>query len=360
MPLRRACVRKVPNDLVGCARPASFEELHVTIRAFFYDAEGHDREIELDEVNVEAIGEQVLLWIDIEGSEPEECARVAKLLQMESARPLACQFDEGAAVIESFGDHISVALALPSEGGHSSRSDAPLTQTQEREFLTFVISDGWLVTSHAGEAPLLEQFREKDKAETLIGALSPASLAAALIDWHLGLFFDGASGIADEVDALDERVLRDKANRSLLGRIVALRRKTARLRSTLIANRPVFYGLSRPDVAIITQSDSTGHYTVLAARFERALDEIERVRDLVNGSFELFASRSSLQTNTLVKALTVITAVLGYYGAVAGLFGMNLKSSLFNGGDGTFAIIVGTVTVTSILAITFARTRKWL
>lgn len=331
----------------------------MTARAFFYDAEGHDREIALAEVNVNSIGEQALLWIDIEGMESGECESVAALLRMRSQKPLACQFDEGAAVIESFGDHISVGLALPHQSDLSSTGDAQLIQPQ-REFLTFVISDRWLVTSHAEAAPLLEQFREKDKAETLIGALSPASLAAALMDWHLGLFFEGASGIADEVDALDERVLRDKANKSLLGRIVTLRRKTARLRSALVANRPVFYGLSRPDVAIVAPSDATGHFTVLAARFERALDEIERVRDLLNGSFELFASRSSLQTNTLVKALTIITAVFGYCGAVAGLFGMNVKSSLYNGGDGTFAIIVGSLALTSILAITLARTRRWI
>ena len=332
----------------------------MTVRAFFYDAEGHDREIALADVNVNSIGERALLWIDIEGMESGECESVAALLRMRSQKPLACQFDEGAAVIESFGDHISVGLALPHQSDRSSAGEAQFIQTHRREFLTFVISDRWLVTSHAEAAPLLEQFREKDKAETLIGALSPASLAAALMDWHLGIFFEGASGIAGEVDALDERVLRDKANKSLLGRIVALRRKTARLRSALIANRPVFYGLSRPDVAIVAPSDATVHFTVLAARFERALDEIERVRDLLNGSFELFASRSSLQTNTLVKALTIITAVFGYCGAVAGLFGMNVKSSLYNGGDGTFAIIVGSLALTSILAIALARQRRWI
>jgi Mg2+ and Co2+ transporter CorA len=332
----------------------------VPIQVFFYDAEGHDREIALDEVNLDAIGDRTLLWVDLEQPTPDETARVAAILRVQSPRALTAQEDDEAPRVQSFGEHVSVGLTLPVQRDAPGVEEAAPGRQDADERLSLVISERWLVTSHAGKAPLLQRFRDKDRAETMIGALSPASLAAALIDWHLGLFFDAASAIAVEVDSLDERVLRDTTNKLLLGRIVTLRRKTSRLRATLVANRPTFYGLSRPDCSIVSQSDAAGHYALLAARFERALDEIERLRDLINGSFDLFASRSGLQTNALVKTLTVITAVLGYFAAVAGLFGMNLKSSLFNGGDITFAVIVGVLTATSILAILFARMRKWI
>ena len=52
--------------------------------------------------------------------------------------------------------------------------------------------------------------------------------------------------------------------------------------------------------------------------------------------------------------------MLGYIGAAAGLFGMNLKSSLFNGGDGTFAVIVIALVTTSTGAILYARYRSWI
>jgi magnesium transporter len=330
----------------------------VPVRGFFYDAKGHDRDIAIDQVDLDAIDDDNLLWIDLEAATAEEIAAVCGTLRIESPEALACHGEGDETKLQTFGEHITVCLTLPTDA--PSVSPAAALREDERELLTFAISERWLVTVHDGEAPLLAEFRDKDRAETMIGALSPASLAAALIDWQLGLFFSAASAIAVEVDSLDERVLRDQANKSLLGRIVMLRRKTSRLRATLVANRPTFYGLSRPDCLVVSQSDATGHFTVLAARFERALDEIERVRDMINGSFDLFASRSGLQTNTLIKALTIITAVLGYFAAVAGLFGMNLKSSLFNGGDITFAVVVLGLFVTSILAIVVARLRKWI
>jgi magnesium transporter len=119
----------------------------------------------------------------------------------------------------------------------------------------------------------------------LIGLLSPPALAASLLDWHLGKFFDGVSKIAADVDALDERVLCKKASRILLGRIVTLRRRTSRLREPLVRNRVVFYGLARPDLVFIANSESVSNYQLLATLFERALDEVEHVRDFISGSF---------------------------------------------------------------------------
>ena len=327
----------------------------MAVSAFLYDAEGHDGPIALDQINLEA-GDQTLLWVDLLAPSSDETARVAASLQI-SQRCILHRPTTEEASIQNFGDHLTFFLTLPSY--HPLSADHR-SGHKGIDMLGFVVGDGWLITSHEGDAPLLEQFKEKDRGETSIGALSSSALAASLIDWHLGLFFDAANGIAAEVDTLDEHILRDTASKSLLGRIVMLRRKLSRVRAALVVNRPVFYGLSRVDCLIVAKSDAADHYALLSSRFERALDEIERVRDLINGSFDLFASRSGLQTNNLVKALTVVTAVLGYFGAVAGLMGMNLKSTLFNGGDRTFAVIVITLSITSAAAIIFARRRKWL
>jgi magnesium transporter len=173
-------------------------------------------------------------------------------------------------------------------------------------------------------------------------------------------YYSRVATIAAEVDELDEIVLREAGSELLLKKIVVLRRRTSTLRTSLVANRAALYGLVRPDLILIAQSESSALYATLVSRFERALDEIERARDLITGSFDLFGTRNGIQTNNLVKLLTVVTAVLGYFGAVAGIFGMNIKASVFNGGDGTFAVVLGALVFTSAAAIWFAWRRKWL
>lgn len=54
------------------------------------------------------------------------------------------------------------------------------------------------------------------------------------------------------------------------------------------------------------------------------------------------------------------TAVLGYFGAAVGIFGMNVKATVFAGGHLTFKIIIGIMFVTSAGAILFSRIKKWI
>jgi Mg2+ and Co2+ transporter CorA len=194
----------------------------------------------------------------------------------------------------------------------------------------------------------------------MIGLLSPQALAASLMDWHLGAFFDEVSRIEAAVEKLDERVLRETAHKALLGRLVAMRRRVAKLRALLVSQRDVFYGLSRPDFALITDAGATGFYQSLSGRFERALDEVERARDLVTGSFELFTSRSSQLTNDLVKILTFVTAIIGFCAAVAGLFGMNFEVSVFKSGYAGFVAVTSALVLLSLLSVMFARRRQWI
>ena len=226
--------------------------------------------------------------------------------------------------------------------------------------IVFLVGQKWLLTIHDGAVPSLLRFRNQDKVETSIGLLTPQTLAASLLDWHLGEYFQEVSRIEAAVDRLDERVLRETATKTLLGRIVSLRRRVSKLQALLVAQRDIFYGLSRPDFALITDSGASPYYEALAGRFERALDEVERTRDVVVGSFDLFTSRTAQQTNDLVKLLTFITAVIGFCAAAAGLMGMNFQVSLFESGYLGFGIVTGGLLLSALIAIVIARRRGWI
>jgi Mg2+ and Co2+ transporter CorA len=142
--------------------------------------------------------------------------------------------------------------------------------------------------------------------------------------------------------------------------MVALRRRVSKLRSLLVAQREVFYGLSRPDFALVTDESATRFYESLVGRFERAVDEVERTRDVVVGSFELFTSRTGQQTNDLVKVLTFLTAIVGFCAAIAGLMGMNFKLAFFDTGLAGFSVVTGGLVVIALISVVYARHRDWI
>jgi Mg2+ and Co2+ transporter CorA len=332
------------------------------IQAYFYDADGRDREIELDDVSPDALGPENLLWIDIDGDDASQLERVRTLLDLRS--DVWASEERGRAQLENYGEYFrfSVGTAPASPDPELQHPHvAEVSQAVSGSVrLDFIVSERWLVTAHDGEVPFLQRFREQDKAETLIGLLTGQSLAASLLDWHLGQYFHEVSRIEEAADKLDERVLRESASQSLLGRMVALRRRVSKLRTLLVAQREVFYGMSRPDFALITDSGAAPFYEGLVARFERAVDEVERTRDVVVGSFELFTSKTGQQTNDLVKVLTFLTAIVGFCAAIAGLMGMNFKLAFFETGLTGFALVTGGLVVVALTSLAYARYRKWI
>jgi Mg2+ and Co2+ transporter CorA len=183
---------------------------------------------------------------------------------------------------------------------------------------------------------------------------------ASLLDWHLTAYFDAVSRIEARVDRLDDVLLTRSAKRSFLAGVVALRRRVSELRRLLASQRSVFYGLSRPDFVHVVESDAASHYRSLERRFERAVDAVDHARELLNGSFELFTSRTAEMTNELVRRLTFITMLLGAVGAIAGIFGMNFDTPLLETGTAGFLVVVGALAALVATALVVARRRNWL
>jgi Mg2+ and Co2+ transporter CorA len=111
---------------------------------------------------------------------------------------------------------------------------------------------------------------------------------------------------------------------------------------------------------LITDSGAAAFYEGLVARFERAIDEIERTRAVVVGSFELFTSRTGQQTNDLVKVLTFLTAIVGFCAAIAGLMGMNFKLAFFETGMTGFSLVTGGLVLVALISVAYARYREWI
>ncbi|HUQ98343.1 MAG TPA: CorA family divalent cation transporter [Gemmatimonadaceae bacterium] len=334
-------------------------------QAYLYDADGRDREVTLESVAVEKLGPDDLLWIDLPTRDRSRLEEVSALLALDNGVWNARE--SARSLLENYRDYFRFTVnSAPHPDGNRREPEESAQTATPKHFLPgtvaldFVVSERWLVTVHEGDVPCLNRFRDQDKADTLIGLLSGQALAASLLDWHLGEYFHEVSRIEEAVDRLDERVLRESASRSLLGRMVALRRRVSNLRSLLVAQREVFYGLSRPDFALVTESGATPFYESLVGRFERAVDEVERTRDVVVGSFELFTSRTGQQTNDLVKVLTFLTAIVGFCAAIAGLMGMNFKLAFFDTGLTGFAMVTGGLVSVALISVVYARYRDWI
>lgn len=313
--------------------------------AFFYDAEGSDRAIGIEEVlGIGQIGDHQLVWFDMDAEDVQSLDLVSRRLGVpkEALRVQDGRASQGVAVYDKL-----IAFKLTRAGV----ADDPIT---------LILGEQWLVTVHKGGVPYFEEFRERDRGETLLGRLTPLALAGSLIDWHLEEFHQEVEQIQRQLDELDSQILHQRARRSPLVELTKLRRSTARLRSRLEWHRPLVHGMLRPDFYPAADEAHSDFFHTLESHFNRAEEAVDRARELVVGSFDLYATRTAQNTNDLVRALTIVTVAIGLSAAVAGVFGMNFDIPFFHTGIRGFLIVTGAMISVALALFSFARLRDWL
>ncbi len=328
----------------------------MAIHTFLYDAVGHDREIELGE-GLPQLEAHQLLWIDVTGREPADIDKVASALGLNPRSVADMKADARRFSLANYGAylHFDVATVEPREAAATTPS---AVRTQR---LDIALGEGWMLTTHEDPVAFLEEFRDQDRGETLIGGLTPASLAASLLDWHLATYLAALEDLEAFADRVDVRLLSaSRVRDDLLKDLVGARRHISSLRRSLAPQSAIFYGLSRPDLALSADATALESYKNLQHRFDRVLDSIEHGRDLVQSSFDLFTTRTAETTNTLIRRLTFLSILLGAIGGVAGVFGMNFETPYAKSGLAGFWAVVIALGALSITAAVIGRLRKWI
>ena len=296
--------------------------------AYFYDAEGADREVE--------------------PSDGEALQSVAKVLALSDEAMHLIVGGGERNQLDSFEDHFQFSLPVaPGSTGQSERVD-------------YLVAKRWLLTVRDGDLAYFDDFHAKDRGESLSGRLTPAALAASLLGWHLEAYRTDISTVEKLIDRIDEQVLAEREHRPPLAALAKLRLRVSVLRSRLGEHRPIIHGMLRSDFAHVAGFPHAEYFLILERRFERTEDLVDRAREIIVGSFELYATRTAQDTNQLVKMLTLVTVVIGLAGAIAGIFGMNFDTPIPKTGLIGFYAAVGSMVVLSVSAFALAVWRKWL
>jgi len=330
------------------------EDAQARMRAILFDADGDDRPLAAAEIGRTQLGERQLLWIDIEedttGGADALLESLASTLQLGDAAMEILRERGDAVRLQNVGDwFLAQVVAVEHEGGLRFNG----------RVLAIVCGADFVVSLHRGPLEFIEQLRERERADTHIGALSAESFCASLLDWTIESYLRAVSDFEAAVDRLEVTVLTSPIHHECLPELAQLRRGASRLRRMLSPHRQVFGALARPDFRPAEDGVADRHFRALEQRFERAMDAVENTRELVVGSFELFTTRSAERTNDTIRVLTFVTVLLGSLAVVAGALGMNFNTPFFDSGERGFWSAIAAMIAISVIATAIARWRRW-
>lgn len=336
-------------------REKKSREAQVALRALLFDADGDDRRIDEDAIDLSKLSERQLLWIDLQddasGGAAPILARLVERLGLQEGRA-ALEKTEGRPRLLNFGDWFLIEVVAV-EKGESHLAFGGRT-------LLLVCGDDFVLSLHRGPQQILDQLFEREHGETRIGALRAESFTASLLDWQVDSYLHAVSSLEEAVDRLEVSILGNPHYPECLPELAHLRRGASRLRRMLGPHRHVFGALARPDFRPDDEGGAEKQFVALEQRFERAMDAVEVARELVVGSFELFTTRSAQRTNDTMRVLTFVTVLLGTLAVVAGILGMNFKAPLFESGATGLWATLALMGAFAIGATLVARLKKWM
>jgi Mg2+ and Co2+ transporter CorA len=340
-----------PASRAKVSRATTDRSAKGTITVRLFDADRTDQTLDLEAALRRRLTKRQLLWIDVEGTPRSDAvAAIARRMKLKpiTQRELEASPDRPQVALHGSYFHIRVATEADHDPSESPR------------WLDLIAAGEIVLSSHTEPIEFLQHLDDRIEADTTVGQIDAAAFVASSLDAAVTSYFQAVDAIEEAVDQLDARALIAPAGEDILGELVALRRRIARLRRVLTGEREVFAAFAAPDFGVATPGQDSGPFQAVSARFESALQSVEDSRDVLLGSFEVFMTRTAQRTNEVMKVLALATVLLLPGSLVAGLLGMNVSIPLAKDDPLSFWLVVTAIVALAAGVLVFARIRRWI
>ena len=325
------------------------------VRARFFDADGHDSELDPSDIDLEALEDRQLLWVDIDldAEGPVDVAYERLGLTPRDRHRLESDFERAHLDHRTDRLHLTLEALEPERGSLDEARDVALVRRE----IDLLASHGVVISSHRGPIAALERFLDSLSGETSIGSLDAADLLSSLADEVITGYQLVVEHLEHRIDGLDQLALHGQAGADFLAQLVAVRQRIGLVRRTLAPHRAALAALGRPDVA---SEEGIGQpWPGLVDRVEVTLSSIEGLRDALVGTYDIHMSLASARADHVMKVLTLVSAVFLPALVLAGVMGMNFEIPFFDD-PGNYVLVVGAMVAFGTLVLIFARWRSWL
>jgi magnesium transporter len=281
-------------------------------RAFLYDADGRDRPLTLDEVDVHALGDRQLLWVDV--ADLAELERAASTLGItdDTVERLRERSRRPAVVVDAGYAHIAVVAAVRTPFGY------------EQALLDCVAGDNWVLTVHDPSVDFLDHFESQIAGNSRLGRLDALGLVSVFLHEHVAGYLREIEPFELALDQLDLQVMAGRGDDpAVFHELVELRRRLSVLRRMFAPHRELYGRLARADFEVLSEPDSPEVFASLAEHVEETMDALDTTHELIISSFDVYTTWTAHATNRVIKVLTVASVTLLPPTLIASVMGMN-------------------------------------
>ncbi len=200
-------------------------------------------------------------------------------------------------------------------------------QEIDSEHISLVLGRNYLIS--------FQEERTKDIFEPVIDRIKasagktrrngPDYLLYALMDLIVDHYFVITERISDKMDELEEQIVQQRAGQQTLATLYVLKRELALIRRTIYPLRDVVGTLLREESDLV-QKTTLPYLRDLADHINQIIETLDSQRELIAGLMDVYYSIVSNRMNSVMKTLTIISAIFIPLTFIAGIYGMNFDN----------------------------------
>ncbi|RMF00158.1 MAG: magnesium and cobalt transport protein CorA [Bacteroidetes bacterium] len=304
------------------------------------------------QVKIHRSDTQILQWYDLQGLHDTELVRT--LTEAYAMHPLAA---------ESAVDVYKRPEFVPYEQGFfwSLKSVDFSLQSKELkvQHLAIYFGDHYLLSFQEHEDDIFEPLRQRIRtASTRIRSRKSDYLCYAIVDLVVDRYYHVADQLQEELEAIEETLNEDPQQLD--------KRQFFHLRKQLTHFRRVVFPL-REGLSQFTRAESdlieTSTLPYIRDVYDHVIqivEQIEVLRDTLNGLQDLYLSELSMQANQVMQLLTIITAIFVPITFLAGVYGMNFTYMPELDWPHAYFGVLGIMAVIALGMVVYFRRKGWL
>ena len=304
-----------------------------------------------------------MLWVEL-FEPPGDTVRERQLKEIEQVlrdifcfHPLAVDdalSESHVPKIDDWGDYLYIVL-------HAVAFEPSNDDINTRELDVF-LGRNYIVTYHHEDIPALEREWKSLTHDQRHMRFGTDYLLYHLYDAIASDYLPCIDTIDDVVDRIQDAAF-DNPTPRLIARVLKLKRAVLNLRRILSPQREVLNKLARDDYKMVDPNERV-YYRDVYDHFVRLVDLNESSRDIIAGALDTYLSITANRTNSVMKALTIVTTLFMPLSFITGFFGMNFFGGLTEVQHSInplllFAIVVAGMVIIPVGMIAFIRRRGW-
>jgi magnesium transporter len=312
-------------------------------------------------------GESVEAWADALQSLTGSQVLWLDLLDVSAAEELEVKDALGLEDLDICGDGRQQP-ALTQRADYLEVTAVCVVETEDRSpaqpaTINCFVGKNWVVTSHAIELAIIDEFRARTEGQGDIGDLDAPTFLAALLGSVVTSYQRAFDRIEMDLEEFDLEALRSarRDTEQRIGVLVDVRQQVGALRRSLVPHREVFVALSEREFDPVSTEQSANRFIALAVKTDAALTAALDAKNAITGSFDVVIARTEHRTNEIMKVLALASILLLPGALIAGVMGMNVNfsASVFTHSPTFWAVMV-LIALLAVGTLGAARVKHWI